>query len=308
MKKTGLAELQAVVAVAARRSFRRAAMDLGMSPSALSHSVAVLEQRLGVRLFNRTTRAVSLSEAGEQFLARVSPALEEIFEAMEAANDQRDIPAGTLRINASEGAAQIVMVPIMVEYLRRYPTMRLEIVAESRMVDIVAQGFDAGIRQSDSVAQDMIAVPCSGPLRFAVVGSPAYFAMHGTPSSPADLASHNCVRTRFQGGGAIYKWDFGKRGRHVSIEVEGTVTLDSEQLMITAALQGIGLAWISEHAVQRELAARRLIRVLDDWSPAYPGLSLYYPGHRHVPAGLRALIEVVREVVPASRGGGTTEA
>jgi DNA-binding transcriptional LysR family regulator len=297
MNKTGLAELQAVVAVAARRSFRRAATDLGMSPSALSHSVAMLEQRLGVRLFNRTTRAVALSEAGEQFLARVSPALQEISAAMDAANDRRDTPTGTLRINASEGAAQIVMAPIMVEYLRRYPAMRLEIVAESRMVDIVAQGFDAGIRQSDSVAQDMIAVPCSGPLRFAVVGSPAYFAARGKPRTPADLASHNCVRTRYQGGGAIYKWDFGKRGRRVSIDVDGSVTLDNEHLMITAALQGIGLAWISEHAVLSELAAGSLVRVLDDWSPAYPGLSLYYPGRRHVPAGLRALIEVAREVV-----------
>jgi DNA-binding transcriptional LysR family regulator len=297
MNKTGLAELQAVVAVAARRSFRRAATDLGMSPSALSHSVAMLEQRLGVRLFNRTTRAVALSEAGEQFLARVSPALQEISAAMDAANDRRDTPTGTLRINASEGAAQIVMAPIMVEYLRRYPAMRLEIVAESRMVDIVAQGFDAGIRQSDSVAQDMIAVPCSGPLRFAVVGSPAYFAARGKPRTPADLVSHNCVRTRYQGGGAIYKWDFGKRGRRVSIDVDGSVTLDNEHLMITAALQGIGLAWISEHAVLSELAAGSLVRVLDDWSPAYPGLSLYYPGRRHVPAGLRALIEVAREVV-----------
>jgi DNA-binding transcriptional LysR family regulator len=175
--------------------------------------------------------------------------------------------------------------------------MRLEIVAESRMVDIVAQGFDAGIRQSDSVAQDMIAVPCSGPLRFAVVGSPAYFAARGKPRTPADLASHNCVCTRYQGGGAIYKWDFGKHGRRVSIDVDGSVTLDNEHLMITAALQGIGLAWISEHAVLSELAAGSLVRVLDDWSPAYPGLSLYYPGRRHVPAGLRALIEVAREVV-----------
>lgn len=299
MNKTGLAELQAVVAVAAQRSFRRAAADLGMSPSALSHAIAQLEQRLGVRLFNRTTRAVALSEAGEQFLARVRPALQEIAAAMESANDLRDTPSGTLRLNASEGAAQIVMAPIVVEYLRRYPEMRVEIAAENRMVDVVAEGFDAGIRQTGSVAQDMIAVPCSGPLRFAVVGSPSYFAARGMPRTPADLIRHNCVRSRFPGGGAVYKWDFGKRGKQQSIEVDGSITLDSHPLMITAALQGIALAWTSEHAVLAELNAGRLIRVLDDWSPTFAGLSLYYPGHRHVPAALRAFVAVVRELVPA---------
>lgn len=296
MKKAGLFELNAVVAVSAHRSFRRAADELGMSPSALSHAIAALEQRMGVRLFNRTTRSVSLSEAGEQFLARVRPALREIAEAMDAVNEFRDTPTGTLRLNTSEGAAQMVMTPIVIEFLRRYPDMRVDIVTESRLVDIVADGFDAGIRLFESVPQDMIAIPCSPPLRFAVVGSPSYFATRPKPRAPADLAAHNCIRIRFPSG-SIYKWEFEKRGEEQAIDVSGTLTLVSQHLMIEAALQGVGLAWTSEFAVAADIAAGRLIRVLEDWTPPYPGLSLYYPANRHVPAGLRAFVGVVREVV-----------
>lgn len=296
MAKSGLLELHAVVAVSAHRSFRRAAAALGMSPSALSHAIAALEKRLGVRLFNRTTRSVSLSEAGEQFLARVRPALQDIASAMEAVNDFRDSPTGTLRINSSEGAARAVLTPIVFEFMRRHPDMRVDIVTESRLVDIVAEGFDAGIRAAETVPQDMIAVPCSSPIRFVVVGSPAYFASYGKPRSPADLARHNCVRSRYASG-AIYKWEFEKRGEQQAIDVDGALTLDNHHLMIEAALQGVGLIWTSEWSVAADMAAGRLVRVLEDWSPAAPGLCVYYPGHRHVPAGLRAFIEVVREVM-----------
>ncbi|WP_213941274.1 LysR family transcriptional regulator [Pseudomonas sp. dw_612] len=295
MQKMGLLELNAVVAVSTHRSFRRAADELGMSPSAMSHAIAALEQRMGVRLFNRTTRSVSLSEAGEQFLARVQPALHEISVAMEAVNQFRDTPSGTLRINATEAAVQMIMTPVVVEFLKRYPDMRLDIVTDTALVDIVADGFDAGIRLADSVPLDMIAVPCSPPLQFAVVGSPEYFARHGKPRSPADLAKHSCIRTRFASG-ALYRWEFEKRGHQQIIDVNGPLTLDSHQLIVDAALQGVGLACTSEHSIAGHLAAGRLIRVLQDWLPPYPGLCLYYPANRHVPAGLRAFIDLVREV------------
>jgi DNA-binding transcriptional LysR family regulator len=297
MSKAGLFELNAVVAVSTHRSFRRAAADLGMSPSALSHAIAALEQRVGVRLFNRTTRSVSLSEAGEQFLARVRPALREISAAMEDINAFRDTPAGTLRLNASEGAVRMLLTPIVFEFMRRYPDMRVDIVTEGRLVDVVADGFDAGIRTIDTVPQDMIAVPCGPPLRFVVVGSPAYFATRKKPRAPADLAAHNCVRPRYPSG-AIYKWEFGKRGEEQAIDVTGSLTLDNHNLMIEAALQGVGLIWTSEWSVVEHIAIGRLVRVLEDWSPESPGLCLYYPGHRHVPAGLRAFIEVVKEISP----------
>lgn len=295
MQKMGLLELNAVVAVSTHRSFRRAADELGMSPSAMSHAIAALEQRMGVRLFNRTTRSVSLSEAGEQFLARVRPALHEISAAMEAVNQFRDTPSGTLRLNATEGAVQMIMTPVVVEFLKRYPDMRLDIVTDTALVDIVADGFDAGIRLADSVPLDMIAVPCSPPLQFAVVGSPDYFTRHGKPRSPADLAGHNCIRTRFASG-TLYRWEFEKRGLQQIIDVNGPLTLDSHQLIVDAALQGIGLACTSEHSIAGHLAAGRLIPVLQDWLPPYPGLCLYYPANRHVPAGLRGFIDLVREV------------
>jgi DNA-binding transcriptional LysR family regulator len=297
MSRAGLFELNAVVAVSVHRSFRRAAAELGMSPSALSHAIAALEQRVGVRLFNRTTRSVSLSEAGEQFLARVRPALREISAAMEDINAFRDTPAGTLRINASEGAARMVLTPIVFEYMRRYPDMQVDLVTESRLVDIVADGFDAGIRAAELVPQDMIAVPCSPPIRFAVVGSTDYFATRKKPRSPADLAAHNCIRSRYASG-AIYKWEFEKHGEEHTIDVSGSLTLDNHNLMIEAALQGMGLIWTSEWSVATHVATGRLVRVLDDWSPESPGLCFYYPGHRHVPAGLRAFIEVVKEIAP----------
>lgn len=296
MQKSGLMELNAVVAVSTHRSFRRAAAELGLSPSALSHAIAALEQRLGVRLFHRTTRSVSLSEAGEQFLMRVQPALREISAAMEAVGEFRDTPAGTLRLNTSEGAAQMVLTPIVLEYLKRYPDMRVDIVTDRSLVDIVAGGFDAGIRLAESVPQDMIAIPITPPLRFAVVGAPLYFANRKKPKVPADLIGHNCIRVRFPSG-TVYKWEFEKRGDVQSIDVSGSLTLDSHHLMLEAALQGAGIAWTNEFAASAHLESGSLVRVLKDWTPEYPGLSLYYPANRYMPAGLRAFINLVREIV-----------
>ena len=295
MRSAGLIELNAVIAVSTHRSFRKAAAELGMSPSALSHAVAELETRLGVRLFNWTTRSVALSEAGEAFLARIHPAMHEIAAAMESVNEFRDTPTGTLRINTSEGAALRIFPSIVVEFLRRYPDMKLDLVTEGRFSDIVADGFDAGIRLQESVPQDMIAVRCSPPLRFAVVGSPGYFEGRSKPLAPSDLAVHRCIRSRMPGG-AFMRWEFEKDGEALNVDVEGNLTLDNPTLRAEAARNGCGLAWVNEWSIASDIAAGRLVRVLDDWSPVYPGLCLYYPGHRNIPAGLRAFIALVREI------------
>ncbi|NMO19746.1 LysR family transcriptional regulator [Pyxidicoccus fallax] len=295
MKRAGLLELNAVVAVATHRSFRAAAAEMGMSPSALSHAISTLEQRMGVRLFHRTTRSVALSEAGERFLSRVRPALRELSDAMEVVNEFRDTPTGTLRINASEGAARMVLMPYVLEFLLRYPDMQVDLVTEDRLIDIVAEGFDAGVRLAEAVPRDMIAVPCSPDVSLAVVGSPRYFKGRARPATPGDLLSHNCIRFRTKSG-AIHRWEFEKRGEEVAVDVKGSLTLDHDELRLQAALKGVGLAYLSEWAVAPYVASGKLIRVLEDWTPAWPGLRLYYPGHRHVPAGLRAFVGVIREL------------
>jgi DNA-binding transcriptional LysR family regulator len=296
MPNAALYDLNAVVAVATHCSFRRAATELGLSPSALSHTVAALEQRLGVRLFHRTTRSVALSAAGEQFLTRVRPALGEIFEAMRDAKALRDTPSGMLRINASEGGARQVLAPIVLEYLRRYPEMQVDLVTDGRLIDIVAEGFDAGIRSGESVPQDMIAVPCAPPQRFAVIGAPRYFKKHGVPKVPNDLLAHACIRYRFASG-KLFKWEFAKRDQEIALDVQGPLTLDSPALMVEAALKGLGLAYVNDFMARAEIAAGKLVRVLEDWTPPFSPISLYYPGHRHVPASLRAFVAVVRDVV-----------
>jgi DNA-binding transcriptional LysR family regulator len=294
MLETGLFELNAVAAISAHRSFRAAATELGISPSALSHAIAGLEKRLGVRLINRTTRSVSLSQAGERFLARVSPALREIAGAMEEVNAFRDTPTGTLRINTKERAAHQILRPVVAKYLRRYPDMQVELVMEGRTIDIVAEGFDAGIRLAESVPQDMIAVPCGPDSRFTVVGSPAYFQAMPVPRSPSDLLAHRCIRRRMPGG-KLYRWEFEKRGEEVALDVPGRLTLDSDSLMVEAALEGLGLAFVSDFWVADHLGAGSLRAVLEDWTPPFPGLCLYYPRHRHMTAGLRAFVDLIKQ-------------
>jgi DNA-binding transcriptional LysR family regulator len=294
MKRTGLTELNAVVAVATHRSFRKAAAELDMSPSALSHAIATLERRMGLRLFHRSTRSVSLSEAGEKFLAEVQPALQQITRAMEGANDFRETPSGTLRLNTSEGAARKILAPLVLEFLKRYPDMQIDLVTEGRLVDIIKDGFDAGFRLAETVPQDMIAVPCSPPLHFVVVGSPAYFKTRKPPKTPQELAAHTCIRSRLPSG-TLLRWEFEKRGEKLAIDIASPLTLDSDTLRLDAALQGYGLAWSSEWAVEPYLASGQLVRVLEDWTPSCPGLCLYYSGHRLVPAGLQAFIALVKE-------------
>jgi len=299
MRTSGLSELEAVLAVARHRSFRAAANEMSVSTSALSHAVAALEARIGVRLFNRTTRSVSLSEAGAQFVSSVAPALSTIHAALEQAGSFRDTPSGTLRINTSVGAANQVM-PAFIAFLQRYPEMKLDIVTEGRLIDIVVEGFDAGIRLMESVPQDMIAVPFDDRQQFAVVGSPAYFAQHKPPRAPVDLGAHRCIRSRMPSG-SIYQWEFERHGETVRVDGNGALTLDEPGLMLAAARAGLGLAYLTEWRVNADLEAGTLVRVLEDWTPPLDGLCLYYPGRRHVPAGLRALTDMIREYADANR-------
>ncbi|WP_017906566.1 LysR family transcriptional regulator [Pseudomonas asplenii] len=296
MRTSGLSELEAVLAVARHRSFRAAAAELDVSTSALSHAVSALENRIGTRLFNRTTRSVALSEAGAQFVESISPALSTIRQAMEQAGSHAGIPAGTLRINTSTGAANQAM-SLFIEYMRRYPRMNVDIVTESRLIDIVVEGFDAGIRLHESVPQDMIAIPLGLPLRLLVLGSPEYLARHPLPQTPSDLHQHRCIRLRMPTG-RIYRWEFSRHGESLEVDVPGVLTLDEPSLVLEAARAGLGLAFISQWNAAADMAAGTLVPVLQDWTPPLDGLSLYYPGRRHVPAGLRALIELIRE-----RGG-----
>lgn len=250
---------------------------------------------MGVRLFQRTTRSVSLTQAGDRFLSRVRPALAEISAAMESVNEFRDTPTGTLRLTASEGAARQLFTPVVLEFMRRYPDMKVEIVVESRFVDIVKEGFDAGIRLLEAAPQDMVAVPWGPKQRAVVVGSPRYFKANPPPKAPADLLEHRCIRLRKKNGG-LYAWEFERHGEELAVEVDGPLTLDTLSLVIEAALSGAGLAYLFEWDVRSYLASGMLVRVLEDWLPAWPGLCVFYPSHRHVPAGLRAFIDVVKEV------------
>ncbi|WP_144141366.1 LysR family transcriptional regulator [Paraburkholderia sp. BCC1884] len=299
MKTSGLGELEAVLAVARHRNFRAAATELGVSTSALSHAVAGLERRIGVRLFNRTTRSVSLSEAGAQFVESVAPALSSIRMAIERAGSFRDTVSGTLRINTSAGAGRQVMA-LFIDFLQRYPEMKLDIVTEGKLIDIVADGFDAGVRLAETVPQEMIAVPFGDMQRFAVVGSPAYFERRKPPRNPGDLLAHECVRMRMPSG-AIYQWEFERRGEALRVDVKGALMLDEPAMTLQAARAGLGLAYLSEWNAAADLQAGTLVRVLEAWTPPLDGLCLYYPGRRHVPAGLRALIEMIREQADARR-------
>lgn len=294
MMRGRLIELEAAVAVLRRRSFRAAAADVGLSTTALSQAVAELEARLGVRLFNRTTRSVSPTAAGEAYLAEVAPALTAIRDAAEAVGRSHASPAGLLRLNTSTGAARQILEPIVFEYLRRYPDMSVDIVTEGRFVDIVKEGFDAGFRLAESLPGDMIAVPLGPEQRLIVVGSPAYFQGRTAPATPHDLPGHDCIRMRLPSGG-IYRWEFERAGETIAIDVSGRLTLDDPDLMRQAALAGFGLAYLSEWLARADVTSGRLIQVLDDWSPPFEGLCLYYPGRRHVPASLRALIDLIRE-------------
>jgi DNA-binding transcriptional LysR family regulator len=294
MSRASLAELEAVATVARTGGFRAAARELGVSSSALSHAIAALEDRLHVRLFNRTTRSVALTAAGETFIAEVAPALAAIDGALENVREGSSEISGALRINTSRGAAVLLLQPLFLRYLSRYPRVELEIATEEALIDVLGHGFDAGVRLADTVPPDMIAIPILPTIRSVVVGAPAYFAGRKRPVAPADLMQHQCIRARM-GAGKLYRWEFEKRGQTVLIDAPGALTLDESGLMLEAALAGAGLAYIGEPSAADHIAAGRLEVVLADWTPPYPGLSLYFAGRRHIPARLRALIDLIRE-------------
>ena len=295
-----LADLAAFAAVAARLSFRRAATDRGVSPSALSHSIRGLEERLGVRLFNRTTRSVALTEAGAELNERLRHAFGDIDAALDSINRFRDSPMGRLRLNVPR-AAILMLAPVVNAFVRRHPDVSLEIVTDDALIDIVAAGFDAGIRFGEHLAQNMIAVRIGGELRFAAVGSPDYFARSGKPATPHDLNRHACIRRRFPSG-AIFRWEFEKDGAPLDIDVPGHLTLDDPGLMLQCAASGAGIALVFEDEAEPMLQAGRVIRVLEDWCPPFPGMFLYHPMRRQMPAALRSFIDVAQAL---QRGGGS---
>jgi DNA-binding transcriptional LysR family regulator len=299
MYRAGLSDLDAVIAIARRASFRAAALELGMSTTALSNAVGKLEADLGVRLFNRTTRSVSLTDAGRLFIEQVGPALKDIHSAMETARSQQTTPSGTLRINAFAMAAREILSPLVMEFLRRYPKVHVDLVTEGRLVDIVAEGFDLGVRGADLVPSDMIAVSLGRPQRYAVVGAPGYVETHGKPQVPPDLLHHPCIRVRLPNG-SLYRWEFEKDGQTAQINVSGPITLDEASLARTAVLEGFGLGFFMERDVRADIEAGRLVRVLEDWTPAFGGLCLYYPGRRNPSAALKAFIGLARELAAKS--------
>lgn len=296
MSRHSLIELDAVIAIMRKGSFRAAAIDLGLSTTALSNAISKLERQLGVRLFNRTTRSVSLTDAGRDFVERVGPALEDIHEAMETVRSQQEVPSGTLRINAFATAAREIMAPLILEFLRRYPQVHIDLVTEGRLVEVVGEGFDLGVRSSDLVPSDMIAVPIGGPRRFAVVATPAYFEKQGKPRVPADLHAHQCLRIRLPNG-ALYRWHFEKNGQPVQVDVDGPVTLDEASLSRMAVLDSIGIGFFMESDIREDLASGRLVRVLKDWTPPLAPLALYYPSRRNPSAAFKAFIALARECV-----------
>jgi DNA-binding transcriptional LysR family regulator len=297
ISRPSLAELISFAAVATHKSFRQAADELRVSPSTLSHTIRALETRLDVRLLHRTTRSVAITEAGQALLSKVQPLVKELDAALGDVDNFRSKPSGTLRINSNLIGARRLLQRAVPLFLARYPEMRLDLVTEARLVDIVADGFDAGIRLAESVPRDMIAVPFAGTSRFVAVAAPAYLKKHGVPKAPLDLMQHSCIRHRMRNG-KIYHWEFERRGQSEDVDVPGQLTLDEDRLMLDAAIEGVGVAFIPESAASDAIASRKITVVLDDWCPRFPGLCLYYPGHRQVPAGLRAFVEVLKEAAP----------
>lgn len=293
MRATDLSELAAFDAVARHRSFRKAGEERGVTASAISHAVSNLEARVGIRLLNRTTRSVSLTDAGAMLLAQLSPAFGEIGSALDALNQFRDTPFGKVRINAPNSIAGFVLGPVITRLVRENPSLEIEVVATDRLVDIVDEGFDAGIRLGESLRDGMTAVRIHPRLRFAVVGSPAYFAERPLPAEPADLRSHVCIRNMYPTG-MRYPWFFSRDGRDIEVEPVGPVALDDQELMIETALSGIALAYVWEDRAQPHVDNGRLIRCLEPWCAPEDWLYLYYPTRKHMSAGLRAVIEAMR--------------
>jgi DNA-binding transcriptional LysR family regulator len=293
MNRTQLSQLAVLAAVAAHGSFRGAARELGVAPSAVSHAVGSLEASLGIRLLARTTRTAPPRAAGRRLLERLAPALDEIAHALEAAADARERPAGNLRITAPRFAADLILAPRLGAFLDRYPEIVLEIANEDGFTDIVEEGFDAGIRLGESLEADMIAVKVGPELESAVVASPEYFQRYGRPQHPRDLAQHRCIRRRFSNG-TLYRWEFEKDGEELTVSVEGPLILGEDRPIIKATMGGAGLAYLFLSRVETAIAEGKLVRVMEDWCAPYAGPYLYYPSRRQMRPALRAFIDFFR--------------
>lgn len=294
MKREELGDLAVFLAVAEARSFTRAAATLGTSQSAISQIVRRLETAMGVKLLTRNTRNVAPTEAGEQLVATLRPAFDDIDARLNALTALRERPAGTLRITTSRHAAETILWPAVSRLLQEYPEVSVEISIDSHLTDIIADRFDAGVRLGEQVAKDMIAVRIGPELRMVVVGSPGYFAAHGRPQRPHDLTAHACINIRMQTKGGLYVWEFGKDGRDLKVRVEGPLVLNDIPMILNAAAEGIGLACVMEDQAERYLQSGQLERVLEDWCPPFSGYHLYYPDRRQMPLAFRLLVDALR--------------
>ncbi|MGO4175828.1 LysR family transcriptional regulator [Bosea sp. TAF32] len=294
MAGDSLNDLSAFLAVAEERNFTRAAKRLGVSQSALSQTIRVLEARLGLRLLTRTTRRVAPTEAGERLINSVGPRIAEIQRELDGLSELREKPSGTIRLTASEHAAESILWPAVARLVNDYPDIKVEIVIDYGLTDIVGERFDAGVRPGETVAKDMIAVPIGPELRMAVTGSPAYFAKRPPPKAPQDLTDHNCINLRLPIHGGLYAWEFEKKGRELNVRVDGQLTFNTASLMLKAALKGHGLVYLTEGQVAPYLADGRLVRVLADWCEPFSGYHLYYPSRRQPTPAFALLVEALR--------------
>jgi DNA-binding transcriptional LysR family regulator len=293
MRGSEYADLKAFATIAEHGSFARAASYLGVSPSALSQTIRGLEERLGIRLLNRTTRSVAPSEAGARLLARLVPVLGELDAAVADVATLRDTPSGALRINATRVAAIHYLAPLIGPFHRAYPDIVLEVFVDDRLVDIVASRFDAGIRLGEMVEKDMIAVKLSGDLQMMVVAAPSYLKRAGTPKTPRDLRDHQCINFRWPTAGGLYRWEFERGNEKLEAAVEGPLIVNEPDIAVRAALDGVGIAYLLDHQARPLIEAGRLVHLLAEWSPPFPGFYLYYPSRRQAPPVLRAFIDFV---------------
>jgi DNA-binding transcriptional LysR family regulator len=294
MRGREFAELNALSMIVQQGSFTRAAARLAVTPSALSQSIRNLEERLGVRLLNRTTRSVAPSQAGARLLARLGPVLTELESALADVHGQGARPAGRVRVNSARIAAVHFLAPLLGRFRAAYPEVQLEIAVEDALADIVAQGFDAGIRLGERLEKDMVAVKVSGPLELMAVASPAYLARAGVPQTPRDLLSHRCINHRLPTGGGLWRWEFERAGKPLEIAVDGPLIVNDTELALRAALDGVGIVYLLDPHLPGLIDSGRLTRVLKAWSPSFPGFFLYYPRQRHTPPPLRALVDFLR--------------
>lgn len=297
LSRTNLADIIYFLAIARHQSFRKAGLDVGISASALSHAMKGLETRLGVRLLNRTTRSVTLTAAGEELQELISTPVNEIGQALQALNRLRDEPAGRIRLNVLSDGAKLLLGPVLPVFVDRYPDIEVDLTVTNRMVDVIGDGHDAGIRYGGTVPEDMIAQRLSPDIAWAVVGAPDYLKRFGTPMHPDDLYQHRCLRVRL-GNARIYHWQFSKGGHQLEIDVPGPITIDEGRVGVAMAMRGVGLMYVPEKVVERQIAEGSLQRVLTDWTHHDPGFHIYYSSFRQIPVGLRLLIDLIRELEP----------